>query len=53
MMKDLESYLVDFEEERSIKAKSYLNNFVIGNNIRELIIVITYDKYIFSINNRI
>lgn len=46
-MKDLELYLVEFEEDKSIKTKNYLDNYAIANNICQLIIVITNDKYIF------
>lgn len=53
MIKDLEPYLVKFEENGLMKTKTYLDNYAIGNNIYWLVIVITYDKYIFFANNRI
>lgn len=46
--KNLESYLVKFKKDRSIKTKNYLNNYAVGSIIYQLIIV-----YIFFTNNRI
>lgn len=53
IMKNLKLYLIKFEEDRSMKTKNYLDNCTIGNNICQLVIIITYDKYIFFINNEI
>lgn len=49
----LKPYMVEFEEDGIMKPKVYLFNCVVGVNEQCLIIVITYDKYIFFANNRI
>lgn len=52
-MKDLEPYLVEFEEDGLMKTKNYLDNCVVGGDILRPIIVITHDKCTFSANDRI
>lgn len=32
MIKDLKPYLVEFKKDKSIKAKSYLNNYIMKSN---------------------
>ena len=53
IMKDLELYLVEFKKDGSMKTKNYPDNCVIGANIRQPIIVITYNEYTFSANDGI
>ncbi len=54
IIKNLGPYLVKFEENRLLKTKKYLDNYIIGRDKHCFIIVIIYNKYIFSItNNRI
>ena len=52
-MKDLEPYLVEFEEDGSIKIKNYPDNCAIRGDIHCFVIVITHDKCTFSANNGI
>lgn len=53
IIKNLEPYLVEFEENKSMKTKNYWNNCAVGGNICWLVIVIIYNEYTFSTNNRI
>lgn len=53
IMKDLKPYLVEFKEDRSIMTKNYLDDCTIKRDIRYSIIVITHNKYTFSVNNGI
>ena len=52
-MKELESYLVEFNKNGIIKAKEYLSNYAIESSNSQLIIVIIYNESIFSANNSI
>lgn len=52
-IKNLEPYLMEFEEDELMKIKHYLNDYVIKRYVRRPIIVITNNKCMFSINNRI
>lgn len=52
-MKELKSYLVKFEKNGAMKFKVYLSDCVVGGNNWWLVIIITYDKYIFLANKRI
>lgn len=52
-MKELEPYLVEFEEDGSMKTKEYLSDCVVGGDIHRPVIAITHDKCTFSANNRI
>ena len=50
-MEDLKFYVVEFQEDGTIKPKVYPDDCRIeGPNWRPIIIII-YDKYIFSANN--
>ena len=53
IMKGLKPYLVEFEEDGSMKTKNYQDDCAVGDNICWLIIVITHDECTFSANNRI
>lgn len=53
IIKNLKLYLIEFEEDRLIKTKNYLDNYTVGRDIHCSVIVITHNKYIFSANNRI
>lgn len=53
IMKDLEPYLVKFEEDRSMKTKKYLDNCAIGKYKGCFVIIIIHNKYIFFVNNEI
>lgn len=51
VMEDLKFYVVEFQEDGTIKPKVYPDDCRIeGPNWRPIIIII-YDKYIFSANN--
>lgn len=52
-MKRLKQYIVEFEENSTIKDKIYLSDYIVYSNNCYLIIVIIYNKYIFFANNRI
>lgn len=52
-MKDLKVYLVEFEENELMKIKNYLLDCIIRRDIYYLVIIITYNKYIFSANDGI
>ena len=52
-MKNLKLYLIEFEEDRSIKTKNYSDDYIVEGNIHCFVIVITYNKYTFSTNNEI
>lgn len=52
-LEELKPYIIEFEENGTIKPKIYLFDYVVGGNKRQLIIVIIHNKYIFSVNNRI
>lgn len=49
----LKLYIVKFNKNNGIKIKNYLVNCVVKDKKYCLIIIITYDKYIFSINDRV
>lgn len=53
MIKDLEPYLLKFQEERSIKIKKYLNNYLVEENKHYFIIAIAHDEDIFFVNDEI
>lgn len=53
MIKNLELYLVQFKKNKSIKIPKYLNNCGMRGDKYYFIIIITYNKCMFSINNRI
>lgn len=50
-MLDLELYLVGYDYKRNMKNKVYPNNYQVKVTGCRLIIVITYDEYIFFANN--
>lgn len=52
-IKDLEPYLVEFEENGSIKTKEYPDDCAVGGDKCYLVIIITHDEYTFSANGRI
>ena len=53
IIENLKLQLIKFEENESIKIKEYLNNYIMEKNKYYLVIIIIYNKYIFSTNNRI
>ena len=53
IMKDLEPYLVEFEEDGSMKTKNYPDDCAVGGNTRRPVIVITHDECTFSANDGI
>lgn len=53
IMKDLKPYLVEFEEDESMKTKNYLNHCAIKRDVHCSVIVITYDKCTLFANDRI
>lgn len=52
-MKEFKLYIVEFKEESIIKTKTYLSDYVIKGLNWRLIIVITYNKYTFFVNDNI
>ena len=53
MMKDLEPYLVEFEQDGSMKTKNYPDDCAVGGDLRRPISVITHDECMFSANDGI
>lgn len=49
----LKPYLVEFNEDGTMKKKNYSTNYAIGGFDCQSVKVITYDEYIFSANNGI
>lgn len=52
IMKNYTLYIVNFNAKKSIKEKNYPSNYIIGRLDQKLLIVITHDKNIFSVNDR-
>lgn len=45
--------MVEFEKDKTMKTKMYLDNYAVKGLNQQLVIVITHDKYTFSANNGI
>ena len=45
--------MVEFEEDKTMKAKVYPDNYAIKSQNRRPVIVITHDKCMFSTNNSV
>lgn len=52
-IKKLKLYMMGFKKDDIIRPNTYFFNYVITKNERQANIVITHDKYIFYINNRV
>lgn len=52
-IKNLEPYLVEFEENRLMKTKNYLDDCTVKGDVRYSVIVITYNECTFFTNNGI
>lgn len=52
-MKYLEPYLIEFEEYRSMKTEEYTDNYIVKEDKRDPVILITYDDCIFYVNDEI
>lgn len=52
-LEELKPYIIKFKKDSKIKPKIYSANCIIGKDKQQLIIVIIYNKYIFSANNEI
>lgn len=52
-IKELESYLVEFEEDGTIKVKNYPSDCIIKGDECQLIIIITYNECTFLLNDGI
>lgn len=52
IISDLELYLVKFDLEKNIKDKIYPNNYQVVDINHWLIIIITYNEWIFSVKDR-
>lgn len=52
-IKEQKLYIVEFNKDDIIKPKVYPSNYIVKGENQELIIIITYDKYIFSTNDNI
>lgn len=52
-IKEFKSYIVEFETYSTMKPKAYLFNYIIRKDNLQPIIVITYNKYIVSVNNKV
>ena len=50
-MKDLKRYLVEFEEDGSMKTKEYPDNCAVREDKRHHVIVITYNECTFLVND--
>ena len=53
IMEELKPYMVGFNEDGIMKDKEYSLDYIIGRRIRKPIIMITYDKCMFSANDGI
>ena len=51
-MMDLEPYLVEFNSKGNMKDKVYPDDCQVGGTGRRPVIVITYDEYTFSANDK-
>lgn len=49
----LKLYIVKFVKNSAINTKKYFIDYVIRGNEYQSIVVITYDKYIFSMNDKV
>ena len=49
----LKSYIIEFDKNNIIKPKFYLLNYTIKSHNKQLIIIITYNKYMFFANDKI
>lgn len=47
------SYIVEFNQNRAIKPKMYLSDFIVERQDCQPVIVITYNKFIFSVNDKV
>ena len=52
-MKELKPYMVEFEEDSAMKAKTYPSNCKVRGPNQSPIVVITHDECTFSANNSI
>lgn len=52
-IEEFKYYLVEFDKNGKIKDKIYLLCYIIGVEDRQLVIIIIYDEYSFSINDNI
>lgn len=50
-IKAIKPYLVEFEENSSMKSKVYLEDYAVGGSNCRPIIIITYNESIFNANN--
>lgn len=48
---ELKAYIIEFNKDGAIKAKDYLVDYAVGGEERRSIIIITYNKCIFSAND--
>lgn len=53
IIKYLKSFVIKFELEKTMKLKIYPNDYIMKSLNQWLIIIIIYNKYLFSINNKI
>lgn len=52
-MKELEPYMIEFEQDGTMKPKTYPSDCAAGGEKCQPIVVITHDESIFSANNRV
>ena len=52
-MEELKPYMVEFEKDGAMKAKTYPSDCAVGGPNWCPIVVITHDNYTFSVNNGI
>lgn len=43
----MKPYIIEFEEDGTMKPKIYSDDYIIEDLNQQLVIIITYDKYIF------
>lgn len=51
VMKDLKLYMIEFEEDKTMKLKVYPHNYIIEDPNWHPFMIITYNKCIFFANN--
>lgn len=52
-IEEIKLYIVEFDENSTIKLKTYRSNCTVENNHWQTIIIITNNKYRFSVNDKI
>ena len=52
-MEEIKPYIVEFDQDGAMKPKVYFFDYAVGRQNRWFVIIITYNKCTFSVNNRV